>query len=88
MTMREMLKKLRGDNPPKCDRCSVVVGLYQHNEGKWRCPACIWDERTELIEEVLHLLDIIRFSPLDDEIPIINRNDIRNLQKIIDKINF
>jgi len=34
----------------KCDRCGETCGLYQHSFRKWRCPACIWKERGQLID--------------------------------------
>lgn len=34
----------------RCDRCTGVVGLYEFDSGKWRCPACIWIERCKLLK--------------------------------------
>lgn len=48
----------------RCDRCTCVVGLYEFESGKWRCPACIWIERLKLLKACKMLVAAERPTPL------------------------
>ena len=82
----------------KCDRCSVVVGLYQYDDGLWRCPSCIWKELRDLIQAANKLLDTKDYKSPESylntlhqnhttSIAIVSRKDMDKLSEAVRKVD-
>jgi ribosomal protein S27AE len=68
----------------KCDRCGVVVGLYQHNKG-WRCPPCIWNERKNLIKWSKSLLSASDYVNGEGKVVKVGRMGMNALKLAVEK---
>ena len=74
----------------KCDRCGVTVGLYQYDDGMWRCPSCIWKECRDLIEAANKLLNTEDYKLTKGSqmsVAIVSRSDMDKLSEAVKRID-
>lgn len=68
----------------RCDRCGTPFGLHIH-EWNYRCTACVWNERAELIRRARDLLSANDYTEGDGKYVILPRIRMRMLEKAVEE---